>query len=160
MRVGHGDVLEVAVGTGLNLQYYPTDTRSPSMLDIAQQRAHELGRSVDLRLGDAQHLDFPDESYDAVVFSLALCTIPDPVKALAESGRVLRPGGLLLLLEHVRSRVIIVRVVQTLLEPFAVRLWDDHLLRDPLDHLGSFVVESVERRALGVIELVLARKPW
>lgn len=63
------------------------------MLAIGRRRAEQLGRSADLRLGDAQALEFPDESFDTVVCTLSLCTIPDPRRAVAEARRVLRPGG-------------------------------------------------------------------
>jgi ubiquinone/menaquinone biosynthesis C-methylase UbiE len=107
-----GDVLEIAVGTGRNLPFYPADVQltaielSPNMLEIARKRAADLGREVDLRLGDAQALDFPDQSFDTVVCTFALCTIPDERKAIAEVHRVLRPGGRFVLIEHVRSPVL------------------------------------------------------
>ena len=74
------------------------------MLDIARRRAGELGRPVELRLGDAQALEFEDATFDTVVCTLSLCTIPDDRAAVAEVRRVLRPGGRFVLLEHVRSR--------------------------------------------------------
>ncbi|MBI3970661.1 MAG: class I SAM-dependent methyltransferase [Chloroflexi bacterium] len=160
-----GRTLELAIGTGLNLAYYPRDAHltgidlSPAMLAVARRRAQELGREVELRLGDAQALDFPDDSFDTVVATLSLCTIPDERRALAEAHRVLRPGGQLLLLEHVRSPVGPVRWVERLLDPLA-RLTGDHLLRDPLDHLGAagFSVERCDRSKWGIVEEVVARK--
>jgi ubiquinone/menaquinone biosynthesis C-methylase UbiE len=161
-----GDVLEVAVGTGRNLPLYPPEVRltgielSPAMLALAQARARTLGHTADLRAGDAQALDFPDNSFDTVVFTVALCTIPDDRRAVAEAIRVLRPGGRLLWLEHVRSPVLPVRALQRVLEPFCVRTQADHLLREPLDHLSgtSMEVERVERSRLGVVERLCARK--
>ena len=162
-----GDVLEVAVGTGRNLPDYPEGVRltgvelSPAMLNVARQRAEVLGRAVDLRLGDAQALEFPDASFDTVVFTLALCSIPDDRAAIAEAGRVLRPGGTMLLLEHVRSPLRSVRAIQHLLEPLFLRLAADHLLREPLEHLmaAGFEILQQERSRLGVVERVSARKP-
>jgi len=161
-----GDVLEIGVGTGLNLALYPADVHitgidlSPAMLEVARHRAAELGREVDLEVGDAQALEFPDDRFDSVVFSLALCSIPDDGRAIAEARRVLRPQGRLLVLEHVRSPARVVRAGQRLLEPLAVRFQADHLLREPLDHLRAegLVVESVDRSAWGIVERVSARK--
>jgi ubiquinone/menaquinone biosynthesis C-methylase UbiE len=162
-----GEVLEVAIGTGRNLPFYPKEVRltgvdlSPAMLEFAQARARELGIEADLRVGDAQALPFPDEVFDTVVITLSLCTIPDDRKALAEATRVLRPGGRLLLLEHVRSPLLPVRAVQRVLDPLFVRLGADHLLREPLDHLqdASLEVERQERSKWGIVERLSARKP-
>jgi ubiquinone/menaquinone biosynthesis C-methylase UbiE len=82
------------------------------MLEIARRRARELGREADLRVGDAQALDFPDDRFDSVVCTLSLCTIPDDRAAVAEVRRVLRPGGRFLLLEHVRSPGLPIRVAE------------------------------------------------
>jgi ubiquinone/menaquinone biosynthesis C-methylase UbiE len=161
-----GEILEIAVGTGRNLPHYPPDARltgiefSPEMLEIAHRRVEELGRKADLRLGDAQALEFDDESFDTVIITLALCTIPDDRKATSEARRVLRPGGRLVLLEHVRSPVLAVRAVQRALDPLAVRFEADHLVRDPLDYLADegFEIESVQRSKWGIVERVLARK--
>ena len=162
-----GDVLEIAIGTGRNLRHYPSGVRltgielSPKMLDVARERAAELGRDADLRLGDAQALDFPERSFDTVVCTFALCTIPDERRAISEAHRVLRPGGRFVLIEHVRSPVLPVRVVERLLEPLTVRFEADHLTRDPLDHLEpvGFRVEQVDRSKWGIVECVLAVKP-
>src|SRR6266516_3770399 len=162
-----GEVLEIGVGTGRNLTHYRDDVRltcvelSPAMLEIARARARELGREVDLRVGDAQALEFPDQSFDSVVCTLSLCTIPDDRAAVAEMRRALRAGGRLLLLEHVRSPLLPVRLGQRLLDPLAVRFEADHLLREPLDHLRAegFEVERLERSKLGIVERIAARKP-
>jgi len=162
-----GHVLEIAVGTARNLPYFRSEVRltgldiSPAMLAIARERAQALGRAVDLRVGDAQNLDFPGERFDSVVGTLALCTIPDDRRALAEAWRVLRPGGRLILLEHVRSPQPIVRLFQKLLEPLAIRYAADHLLRDPLDHLAGlgFSIQYCARNRAGLVERLIARKP-
>jgi SAM-dependent methyltransferase len=108
-RQATGEVLEVAVGTGLNLGLYPGQVTltgmdlSPAMLDVARRRATGLGRDVDLRVGDAQRLEFVDASFDTVVCTFGLCAVPDDGGAVGEMVRVLRPGGLLLLADHVVS---------------------------------------------------------
>jgi ubiquinone/menaquinone biosynthesis C-methylase UbiE len=161
-----GNVLEIAVGTGRNLPHYPPDVHltgielSPNMLGIAQQRARELGREAKLRLGDAQRLDFPNESFDTVVCTLSLCSIPDDARAVAEMHRVLRPGGRALFLEHVRSTSKAVRVFQWLFERVTVPLEGDHQLREPMRHLRArgFEIEKIERYGWGIVERIVARK--
>ncbi len=160
-----GDVLEVSVGTGRNLQLYGRDVRiagvdiSAAMLEIARKRAADLGREADLRIGDAQALEYPDSSFDTVVCTLALCSIPDPRAAVAEMRRVLRSGGRVLLLEHVRSPLFLVRTIQRALEPITVWLEGDHLVREPLELLVAegFELDEVERSKLGIVERVAAR---
>ncbi len=161
-----GDVLEIGVGTGLNLPFYGSDIRltgvdlSAAMLAEARRRAAELGRVVDLREADAQALEFPSDRFDTVVFSLCLCSIPDDRRAVAEGARVLNPGGRMLLLEHVRSPSPMVRAGQRLVEPLLLRFQADHLTREPLEHLRAerMEIEEVHRWAWGIMERVFARK--
>ena len=162
-----GDVLEIAAGTARNLAYYPPEVRltgvelSPEMAELGRAHAAELGREIDLRVGDAEDLELPDESFDTVVCTYGLCTIPDDRAAVREAKRVLRPGGLFLAAEHVRSPNPLVRGMQRLLDPLAHRFGGDHLLREPLEHLSAegFEVEDVTRSKAGYVELVEARKP-
>jgi len=158
-----GDVLEVACGTGRNLPHYPPGVRltaidlSSGMLQRARARARELGVEVDLRQGDAQALDFPDDSFDAIVCTLALCEIPDLRGAVAEMRRVLRPGGLLLVVDHVASTN---RALLALMR-FVDRFEPGHLLRRPISDIraAGFQVEHSQRTRAGVIERVVARNP-
>jgi ubiquinone/menaquinone biosynthesis C-methylase UbiE len=131
------------------------------MLAIGLERVRRLGRLADLRLGDVQALDFSDETFDTVTCTLGFCTIPDTQAAASEAFRVLRPGGQLLLLEHVRSPASLVRGAQRLLEPLAFRFDADHLLRDPLDYLPSvgFEIDEVQRSKWGIVERLRAHKP-
>lgn len=162
-----GDVLEVAVGTGLNLSAYPPEARltgidwSEPMLALARDRATTLGRVAVLQQADAQKLPFEDASFDTVVCTFGLCAIPDHTRALAEMTRVLRPGGRLLLADHVASSSAAVRAVQRTLELFTVPLGGEHFLRRPSRHLGSagLQIDDTERFTLGLVERVVARKP-
>ena len=161
-----GDTLEIGIGTGLTLPYYPPGVRltgidiSPVMLAAARLRADELGRQVALHEGSAGVIDAPDSSFDTVVFCLVLCSVPDDRRAIFEAARVLRPGGHLLAVEHVRSPRMLVRVLERLWEPIAMRTEGDHLLRDPLDHLAAagLVIETLERGRLGIVERLVARR--
>ncbi|ONF74399.1 class I SAM-dependent methyltransferase [Amycolatopsis keratiniphila] len=161
-----GEVLEVAVGTGLNFPCYPAGVRltgvdlSPAMLELAGVRARKLGLEVDLREADAQALPFPEASFDTVVCTLGLCGVPDERVAVAEMHRVLRPGGMLLLLDHVGSHHRVLRFGQWLLEKFTVRMIGDYQTRRPLPLLApaGFEVTRSERRKLGTVERVAAVK--
>ena len=108
-RVRGPRVLEVGVGTGKNLPYYPPGMTmtavdlSPNMLARARERAAQLGIMVDVREADAQALPFADERFDTVVTTCVFCSVPDPVLGLNEIRRVLVPGGQLLMIEHVLS---------------------------------------------------------
>src|SRR5512132_2716010 len=154
-----GDVLEVAIGTGRNLPFYPGGIRltgtdfSPAMLELARRQADQLGRRVDLRLGDAQALELPDASFDTVVCTLSLCSIPDDRRAIAEMKRVLRPGGRLLLLDHVRASSKVWLAAQRVLEPLSCRFSCDHLLRRPLAYVlaEGFELEQRERYKAGMV---------
>jgi ubiquinone/menaquinone biosynthesis C-methylase UbiE len=162
-----GRVLEVGVGTGRSLPFYPAGVAlagvdlSPAMLAIARQRATDLGVEVDLRAGDAEALPFDDAAFDTVVCALSLCTIPDPAAAIGEMERVLVPGGRLLLLDHVVSTWPPVRAGQWLLERLTIRAAGEHFTRRqlPLVREAGFEVVEVERIKAGTVERVYARKP-
>ena len=107
-----GRVLDVGAGTGANLPHYPRQgiselfllDPSPGMLARAGRKAAALGLTSHLQQGQAEQMPWPDNSFDTVVFTLSLCTISDPGRALAEARRVLRPTGRLLVMEHVRAQ--------------------------------------------------------
>ena len=162
-----GRVLEVAIGTGRNLPHYPADVAitgvelSPAMLAIARQRAAGLGREVDLREADAEHLPFDGASFDTVVCALSLCTIPSPAEALSEMLRVLVPGGRLLLLDHIGSTWPPVYAAQWLLERVTIRAAGEHFTRRqlPLVKAAGFKIVETERLKAGTVERIHAVKP-
>ncbi len=92
------------------------------MLDIARRRAHGLDLAADLRLGDAQALEFPDASFDTAVATFVFCSVPNPVLGLRELRRVVQPGGQVLLLEHARSASRLLGALMDILNPVVVRL--------------------------------------
>jgi ubiquinone/menaquinone biosynthesis C-methylase UbiE len=162
-----GRVLEVAVGTGRSLPYYPAAATvtgielSPAMLAIARQRAAGLGREVDFREGDAEHLPFEDGSFDTVVCALSLCTIPSPAAAIGEMNRVLVPGGRLLLLDHVGSTWPPIYAAQWLLEQITIPAAGEYFTRRqlPLVRAAGFQVVETERLKAGSVERIHAVKP-
>ena len=105
-----GSVLEVSIGTGLNLRHYPRHVdltgldHDPVMLEIARRRSADVQRGVRLVQADAARLPFASASFDSVVCTLAMCVFPDRGAVLVEMSRVLRPGGRLLLLDHAQWR--------------------------------------------------------
>jgi len=162
-----GDVLEIGIGRGRTLPCYPAGTKltaielSAVSAGAAITRARELRMPASIRQGDATSLPFPDAHFDTIVFCHALCTIPDDRKAMAEAVRVLRPGGRVLALEHVRSPNLVVRALEHIFEPLESWRMGDHLLREPaeLALAEGLEIETLERRLFGLIERLAARKP-
>ena len=162
-----GETLELAVGTGLNLPHYPDGLQltgielSPAMLERARSRSEQLGRKADLRIGDATALDFPDGSFDTVVCTFSLCTIPDDAAAVAEVRRVLRPGGRFVLAEHVRSTRPGIRRGQSCstrsLCASVPITWCAS--RFAILQAERFEIERLERYGLGIVERAVARAP-
>lgn len=105
-----GRVLEVGAGTGLNLDLYPPDVSDltltepdPHMVKQLRKRVDELGSAAQVVEAPGEKLPFEDNSFDTVVVTLVLCTVPNPAATLAEIKRVLKPDGQFLFMEHVRS---------------------------------------------------------
>lgn len=104
-----GRTIDLGAGTGVNLDLFPQTVTELVMAEpdphmLKQLQAKVVGREgVEVMRASAQELPFPDDSFDTAVFTLVLCTVPSPVAALRETARVLRPGGRLLFIEHVRA---------------------------------------------------------
>jgi ubiquinone/menaquinone biosynthesis C-methylase UbiE len=162
----NGDTLEVAIGTGLNLAKYPPDVRltgieiTPEMLALARIRAADLDMPVTLCEGDAQVLPFPDSTFDTVLCTYSMCSVPDEGRAVLEMRRVLKPGGRLILVDHVRSSVAPIYWIQRLLERAPSR-GERELTRRPMKHVlaTGFLIEESDRSRAGMIERLVARKP-
>jgi ubiquinone/menaquinone biosynthesis C-methylase UbiE len=161
-----GNTLEVAIGTGLNLPRYPPNIRltgidlTREMLALARKRANDLGMSVRLCEGDAQALPFADGTFDTVVCTYAMCSVPDERRTVLEMWRVLRPGGRLILVDHVRSSVPPIYWIQRLMELAPTRN-EDELTRRPIKHVlaAGFTIEDSDRSRAGIIERLVARRP-
>lgn len=160
-----GDILEIGVGTGLNIAAYPADASlhgidvSGPALTIAASRAHRLGRRVVLRSGDAAALPYADASFDAVVASFVLCSVGDVGATLREARRVLRPGGRVRLLEHARAEHPALAGIQRRLAPAWSRASGgcrlDHDVVAAVSGAGLRIVEE-RRRAAGVLVEIVA----
>jgi ubiquinone/menaquinone biosynthesis C-methylase UbiE len=165
-----GAVIEIGVGSGLNLPLYGPGVEhvtgvelSKEMLAIARRRAAEkrIDR-VELHQGDAQALDLPSESADTVLSTFTFCTIPDPLAASREAYRVLRPGGVFVLAEHGRSTRKLGSAVMRAIEPLIIRVSAEHITRDPVPYLkdAGFTITEVQRGGPGgVVFRILAHKP-
>jgi ubiquinone/menaquinone biosynthesis C-methylase UbiE len=148
-----GEVLEIGAGTGMNLPLYRAAERvvalepDPAMRARARQTAREVRIPVEVVEGDAMALPFPDASFDTVVCSLVLCTVPDTERALSEARRVLRPGGSLRFYEHVRAAdPRLARWQDRLERPWGWVGRGCHPNRDPAAAVGAaeFIVLSLE----------------
>jgi ubiquinone/menaquinone biosynthesis C-methylase UbiE len=160
----HGDILEIGIGTGLNLALYPVGATiqaidpSDASLDVAARRADRLGRPVTLTAGDAADLPYPDGSFDVIVGTFVLCTVPDLGSVLSECRRVLRPGGALRFLEHGRSDRMAIARAQTWLAPAWARVAGgcrlDHDVRASIEAAGLRIVEERSRGTGLLVEVV------
>ncbi|HBO53847.1 MAG TPA: SAM-dependent methyltransferase [Janibacter terrae] len=161
-----GRTLEVGIGTGANLRHYPLGLDltgvdlSPAMLEQARQRARDLGVRVALREGNAEALPFASASFDTVVCTLVLCSVPSVDASLAEMARVLKPGGSLLLVDHVVSTAPPVRWAQRGLESITGK-HGEYWTRRPSLHLARAGLAPVasDRLHFGAIERVHAERP-
>ncbi|MBI2868478.1 MAG: class I SAM-dependent methyltransferase [Chloroflexi bacterium] len=159
-------VLEVGVGTGKNFPYYPPGVRvtgvdiSPKMLARARARARRLGIEVDLKQMDIQRLEFPDDRFDTVVSTFVFCSVPDPVQGLREVYRVTRPGGQVLLLEHVLSSWKALAWLMNLVNPLVRRLMGPNINRRTvgLVRASGLRIERVSDLS-DIFKLIEARKP-
>lgn len=162
-----GATLEIAIGTGANLSHYPPAVDltgidwSPAMLQVARRQADQVHRDVTLHRADAAALPFPADSFDTVVTTFALCCIPDERAALVEALRVLRPGGRLLLADHIIASFWPLRALQHAVDLVSVPLQGEHYTRRPATTLLGLGVtaEESERLRMGAIERVYVRKP-
>lgn len=161
-----GQVLEVAIGTGRNLAFYPPGTPlvgvdlSSGMLAYARTRAAALQVPVRLVHADAQALPFPPSTFDTVLCTLGLSSVPDEAAVVTEMHRVLRPGGALVLLGHVASRHRIVRSAQRAIQRVAATRATDRQTGQvaSLVRTHGFTVRYLERSRAGIIERLIAHK--
>jgi len=159
-------ILEVGVGTGKNFPYYPSDVEitaidfSKKMLKRAQDKASKQKVKARLQQMDVQNLEFEDNTFDTVVASLVFCSVPDPVHGLMEVERVCKPGGKVVLLEHVLSANRILGWLMDLANPLVVRMIGANINRQTVENVtkSGLVLEQVTDLGTGIFKLIEARK--
>ena len=159
-------LLEVGVGTGKNFDFYPSRSRitaidfSSKMLVQATKKKYRKNVSVELELMDIQSLSYADNSFDTVVATCVFCSVPYPHKGLKELYRVCRPGGQVLLLEHVLSSKPILAKLMHFINPLVVRLTGANIDRDTVKNVQSCGFNSVriDERSNDIIKLIVASK--
>lgn len=162
-------VLELGVGTGKNIPYYPEAAHvtavdlSAAMLsrarDVARRHPHA---QVELHEMDVQRLDFPDITFDLVVATFVFCSVPDPVRGLKEALRVTRPGGRLLLLEHMIATTPALARLMTWLDPFFHWLTGVHVARHTVENVwrSGWIIDRVTSLSQGdIFRHIEARRP-
>lgn len=159
-------VLEVGAGTGLNIPFYGKDHHVTALdlreegLQRARWRADRASVHVDFVRGNAEALPFPGESFDAVAATFVFCSVEDPRRGMAEMQRVLKPGGTLLLMEHVRAAGLLGKIMDFFSVPL-YRLFNEHIARetDKLVQASGFVNVAVTPLFGNVVKLIRAEKP-
>jgi demethylmenaquinone methyltransferase/2-methoxy-6-polyprenyl-1,4-benzoquinol methylase len=151
----HGSVLEVGTGTGKNLEYYPKDCKvtaidiSPKMLEHAKKRMAGMD-NISLLVMDAEKLAFADNSFDYVITTFVLCSIPNPVAALREMRRVCKPDGLVINLEHMRSSNRMLTFLENVLNPISVFFMGVNLNRKTVENIKKAGFSVVEEKHLAL----------
>lgn len=162
-----GRILEVGVGTGKNLPYYPAGVDltgidvSPRMLERAEAKARALGIRPVLRVMDVERMDFPGETFDTCVSTFVFCSVLHPREGLGEIRRVLKRGGRALFLEHVRSGNSLAGTVMDLMDPLISALVGPHVNRRTVELIrdAGFEILSNEDAGAGIIRKVTALNP-
>jgi len=162
-----GRVLEVGVGTGKNLPYYPEGIEltgvdiSPKMLEKAKRKAETLEIKADLRVMDIEKMVFPDRYFDYVIATFVFCSVPDPVNGLREVRRVLKDGGTALFLEHVRSENWFLGKIMDILNPIVRSLIGPNINRRTVENIRMAGLEIVSEENMGgakIMKRIMAKK--
>jgi ubiquinone/menaquinone biosynthesis C-methylase UbiE len=156
-----GATLMVAAGTGNDFRFFPPGQSiiaidiSPRMLERAAEKAARYQGSIELRQMDVTQLPFADNAFDTVVTVCTFCSVPKPVAGLRELYRVLKPGGQILMFEHVRSRIGPVGVFLDLMTFFSRRMGPD-LNRDTVGNVqkAGFRIRREENVYLDIVKII------
>lgn len=165
-KVEGNRILEIGVGTGKNFSYYPEAATvtaidlSGKMISRARDRAKKYKIKVSLHKMDVQRLEFDDNTFDTVLDSFVFCSVPDPILGLKEVKRVCKPGGKVILLEHVLSANRILALLMHLANPLVVRAVGANINRRTVENVkvSGLDIEQVTDLGAGIFKLIEARK--
>jgi ubiquinone/menaquinone biosynthesis C-methylase UbiE len=160
-----GRLLEVGIGTGKNVRYYPPGIDavaidiSEGMLRGAIKRARMLNLDISLKLMDAERLEFEDRRFETVVATFVFCSVPDPIRGLRELKRVCKGQGRIILLEHMRPNRIPIGWLFDLLNPLIVRMMGVNINRRTIENIkkSGLVIEREEDLLSDIVKLIVAR---
>jgi ubiquinone/menaquinone biosynthesis C-methylase UbiE len=136
-----GKCLEVGVGTGKNIPFYPDGIDmtaidfSEKMLEKAKHKAYVLSKNINFYHMDVQNMDFDDNAFDFVFTTCVFCSVPDPIKGLMEIKRVCRPDGKIIMIEHVRSEKKVIGLIMDILNPVTVNLYGANINRKTVENV-------------------------
>jgi len=161
-----GKTLHVAAGTGNDFKFFPAGMDivsidiSPKMLEQARMKAAAYQGSIELREADVHNLNYPDETFDTVTTVFTFCSVPKPILGLRELYRVLKPGGQILMLEHVRSTAIGPVGIMMDLMTQLTRQFGPELNRDTVSNVqkAGFRLRRVENVYLDIVKVIEALK--
>lgn len=157
-------ILEIGVGTGKNIPYYP-DSSSITAIDLSNgmmakaiSRAQDLKRDVDFQLMNVESLQYTDDSFDAAVATFVFCSVPFPIKGLEELGRVVKPGGDIWLLDHVRVNKPVIGPLMDLFNPVIVRMMGANINRRTAENVrqAGLKIHSITNLKGELVKLIQA----
>ncbi|WP_152912144.1 class I SAM-dependent methyltransferase [Caloranaerobacter sp. TR13] len=149
-----GKVLEVGVGTGKNIEYYPKNLDvtgidfSSKMLEKARRKAKKLNKEIKLIYMDAQNMDFDDNTFDSVFTTCVFCSVPDPIKGLKEIRRVCKPNGKIVMIEHVRSERKVIAALMDIFNPIVVRTFGANINRKTISNIETAGFNNIQVKDL------------
>ncbi len=161
-----GNICEMGIGTGRNAAFYPDDSRvtgfdiSHGMLHILRQRHLKSNINFGLAIMDAQNLAYRDNHFDTMLATFIFCTISEPVIALREALRTCKPGGRLVLLEHVRINSPVAGRIMDFLNPAVYFLMGDNINRVTVDNVkkAGWQLKEVKKLGGGMVNIIIAEK--